>query len=178
MIENDDESTLASTCAVVLNWKDPRGTTECIRSLLEVFDAANIVVVDNESTGELRTIVDQQFPVGIVMIENAENRGFAAGVNLGIRLAMAAGYRYMLAINNDVVFERRDILPLFNSSVWSGGLGIIAPVIRNLDGSVQCAGSRLSASTMSVREILEVGTPTRPTGLPHLGLCPGQRFGI
>lgn len=162
MIDNDEESTLGSTCAVVLNWKDTRGTTSCIQSLLEIFDPSNIVVVDNESTGDLKARVKQRFPIGIVVIENKENRGFAAGVNLGIRFAKAAGYRYVLALNNDVVFERREILPLFDSARWSGDLGLIAPVIRNLDGSVQSAGSMVSAFTMSVTEISEVGTLVRP----------------
>lgn len=58
-----------------------------------------IIVIDNASTDGSAAMVKQEFP-HVVLIENMENRGFAAANNQG--MAVAKG-RYVLLLNSDTI---------------------------------------------------------------------------
>lgn len=128
--------------AVVLNWRDAVSTRSCVESLLREEGVSSIVVVDNESTGELRTLVAPR----VALVEEAENLGFSRGVNIGIREALTRGADAVLVINNDAIVEPRAVAELVNAWQARGSdAGIIAPIVRNPDGTVQSSGCKLRA---------------------------------
>lgn len=63
-----------------------------------------LYVVDNASRDNTCRYVQQHMPAHGVLLENAENVGFAAGTNQGIRRALDEGCEAILALNNDVFF--------------------------------------------------------------------------
>jgi hypothetical protein len=83
------------------------------RSVLEDFFAslekqtyANhaLYIVDSGSTDDTAAYVQVHLPKRCTFLQNAENVGFAAGTNQGIRAAFQDGCAAILALNNDVVF--------------------------------------------------------------------------
>lgn len=84
---------------VILTLNNLTYTKECIKSVKKFSPAdSEIIVVDNHSTdGTVEWLRSQP---GIEFIENAENRGYAAGCNQGIK---AAGKNDVLFLNNDTV---------------------------------------------------------------------------
>ena len=115
---------------VVLNWNGWQDTLQCLDSLvLQGYSNASIIVVDNASTdgskGSLmkwpddggkewvrrRFVIDASVPVKLsldvlchgdfVYIQSEVNGGFAAGNNLGIRLALEYQAIYVWVLNND-----------------------------------------------------------------------------
>ena len=71
---------------------------ECLRSLAaQTFLDREVIVVDNGSSDGSAEMVLAEFPQ-VVLIRNAENRGFCAAVNQGIRQARG---RYVALLNND-----------------------------------------------------------------------------
>jgi GT2 family glycosyltransferase len=95
----------ADTAIVLLNWNSGEMTAECIRSLFQMNDSAfEIIVVDNGSKDGSAEYLRKQFPQ-ITILPQDHNLGFAAGCNVGMKLAMQRGFKYVLPLNNDTVVD-------------------------------------------------------------------------
>lgn len=86
---------------VIVNWNTRHVIGECLASLsAELAElSAEVIVVDNASTDKSVAFIEQRFPEARI-IANAENRGFAAANNQGMRVATG---RYVLLLNPDTV---------------------------------------------------------------------------
>ena len=141
------------TAAVVLNWRDSKQTVECIRSLLEEPLIAHVFVVDNESDGDLRLALAHLSDHEYTLLEVAENRGFSAGVNVGLRLALAGDFDSFLMLNNDAVLKPGSLSRLRTALYSASDVAIVAPKVTNLDGSLQSLGSRLNRVTFAINPV-------------------------
>ena len=73
---------------VVINWNGWRDTVACLGSLVaQDYPSLTMLVVDNASTDDSVARIREAFP-GIELLQSDENRGFAAGSNVGIRRAL------------------------------------------------------------------------------------------
>ena len=142
-----------SVVAVVLNWNGAEDTLRCLESLSrQTLKPTRTVVVDNGSTDDsvARIRAWSEGKSNVVMIASPDNLGFAAGSNLGIRLAMKSGAEYVLLLNNDTVVEpdALDHLVGFMTSHpdYAACTGQIRymdrPVIWNCGGDLTWFGSR------------------------------------
>jgi GT2 family glycosyltransferase len=134
------------TGAVVLNWKDPARTVRCVGALVASPSVEHVFIVDNESSGALRTALDdaQLLTDGACsLVEVPENRGFAGGVNLALRDALEHGFDAVLAINNDAVITEESIAVLVTALTTNPKLGLVGPRILHADGSEESAGGHL-----------------------------------
>ncbi len=86
---------------IVVNWNTQDILRNCLKSIYEQGGevALEVIVVDNASTDGSADMVRKDFPQ-VILIENSENRGFAAANNQGIAKAMG---RYILLLNSDTV---------------------------------------------------------------------------
>jgi GT2 family glycosyltransferase len=102
----------APVTAVVLTWNGKADTLACLHSLEEVtYPALSLVVIDNNSHDGTSEAVAEAFPRARV-IRLEENRGFAGGVNAGMRDALAGGAEHVLLLNNDTTVEAGFLEPL------------------------------------------------------------------
>jgi GT2 family glycosyltransferase len=120
--------------SVVLNWNRRDDTLACVAALqaLELRSAQQeIVVVDNGSTDDsvaaLRAAHDE---VEIVQLER--NLGYAAGMNAGIRHALAEGADWTLLVNNDTL-AMPDMLQLMLDAGTGPSVGMVAPTVYYMD---------------------------------------------
>lgn len=86
---------------VIVSWNTCEILRNCIKSIyINTKDLKfEIIVVDNASSDGSVEMLKQEFPQ-VVLVENKENRGFAAANNQG--LALAKG-RYVLLLNSDTL---------------------------------------------------------------------------
>ncbi len=91
------------------------------------------VVVDNDSGDHEIELLRRELPHATVIAAD-DNRGFAAGNNLGI--ARASG-RYLLLLNPDAFARDEAIAQLVRHLDSHPGAGLAAPVLENADGTVQ-----------------------------------------
>lgn len=94
----DAESNLppATAVVVVTHSISPAELARCVRSVVDAGAAELVVVVDNGGTAELPADLD------VELIRAADNRGFGAAANLGIRLAASRGFDRIALLNDDV----------------------------------------------------------------------------
>ncbi len=142
-----EDARLSRCGAVILNWRDQTATDATVASLLRFLHPEQVVVVDNQSDGQLRLSTGER---GVALIEVAENRGFAGGVNTGLRVLLAAGCDYVLVLNTDTEISARRLAPLFADEVWRPATGAAGPLILAGDGRVQSAGASFRRTTFSV----------------------------
>jgi len=69
----------------------------------------------------------------LVIVDNNENLGFAAGCNVGIRYALASGADYVWLLNNDTVVEKNSLSSLVNFLKSNDEYQGVTPQIRLYD---------------------------------------------
>jgi GT2 family glycosyltransferase len=86
---------------IIVNWNTRDILRGCLDSIYKQTHgiAFEVVVVDNASSDSSAEMVKQEFPQ-VILIVNAENRGFAAANNQGMRIANG---RYVLLLNPDTI---------------------------------------------------------------------------
>ena len=95
--------------AIVLNWRQPDVTLECVQALQAMNgEKPDILVIDNGS-GDDSTVVLEGQAEGFGLLKLPENVGFAAGNNVGLRIALEEKYDFALLVNNDA-FADADML--------------------------------------------------------------------
>ncbi len=118
---------------VVLNWNGWENTLECIQSLKNVhFDNFQVIVVDNGSNAEDLVHLRQCAGFGfITLLEQAENRGFSGGNNIGIRYALNdPRTEYVLILNNDTVVEPGFLTAMVEAARSKGADMVSATVFK------------------------------------------------
>jgi len=86
---------------IIVNWNTKGLLRDCLSSVYEHIGDIDyeIIVIDNASTDDSASMVKNDFRQ-VILIENSENRGFAAANNQG--MAVAKG-RYVLLLNSDTI---------------------------------------------------------------------------
>ncbi len=118
---------------VVLTYNNLELTKACLDSLLTQSQYPNleIIVVDNHSSDQTPAYLTawaKGHPDRIVIL-NPDNKGFAAGNNLG--LAAASG-DYLVVLNNDTVVTAGWIKGLIRHLQDNKEIGIIGPITNNI----------------------------------------------
>lgn len=136
---------------VIINWRDAERTKRCVESLWNQHGISRIVIVDNESTGELQNSFNV-YPLPVIVLPVTENRGFAGGVNVALDyLESVNSAADVLFLNNDAEMIEDSLFRLRNALAIDATIGIATPVILNSDESMQAMGSRISKMTGFVR---------------------------
>lgn len=129
---------MAKVGVVILNYITWQETERCIRSIKETEpgDGVHIYVVDNASP-EVEPLREVCVREQVELICNPENRGYAAGNNVGIARALEDGCDYILISNNDILFHPGSIAGMREFLETHPEYGIVAPKIFEQNGSIQ-----------------------------------------
>lgn len=119
---------------VSFNCREP--LRACLRSLQADAGPARVLVVDNASSDGSAAMVRSEFPA-VTLIENIQNRGFAAACNQAIR---ATNEPFVLLLNPDAANPPlHQLLAFMEANPDAGACG---PRILNPDGSTQISCRR------------------------------------
>ncbi len=142
--------------AVVLNYKTPDETLLAVRCLLASRTPfTQVLVVDNAADDECRAALAEVLDE-VTFLSAGGNTGFSAGVNLGIRRALADGATHVMLVNSDVVLPVGALRVLLDALAVDPARGIAAPVIaaRRAPDAVTSAGMRFSDASGRMRHML------------------------
>jgi len=111
------------TSIIILTWNALEYTRECLDYLSRFTpEPHEVIVIDNGSKDG--TVDFLKTKKGIKCIFNSENRGFAAGVNQGIKIARG---EYFLLLNNDVLVMPFWLRNLINCLEDHPARGLVGP---------------------------------------------------
>ncbi|MEM7333741.1 MAG: glycosyltransferase family 2 protein [Chloroflexota bacterium] len=138
---------------VILNWNQAGETVACIDSLhQQTYANLELLVVENCSTDDSVNTIRRYHPT-IQLVQNGRNAGFAGGMNLGIKYALANQADWVFVINNDTLFDPLAIQTLLNHAEQS--VGLLAPVIYYEEGDklIWSHGGNVSQTLLEVETI-------------------------
>jgi GT2 family glycosyltransferase len=90
---------------VIPNWNGADRLRACLDSLSAQTQPHRVVVVDNGSHDQSVALIEREYPQTII-IRHKTNKGFAGGVNAGIRHALEHGAKYIALLNNDAAADK------------------------------------------------------------------------
>jgi GT2 family glycosyltransferase len=122
---------------IIVNWNGLDDTIECLRSIKDITYANYmVIVVDNGSTDNSVTTIQQQFP-SVSIIETHKNLGFAGGNNVGIQRAKKNKCDYYFLLNNDTIVDKNILHELMKGAINNKKAGIFGTkVLRYYDKGV------------------------------------------
>lgn len=149
-----DES--VDVTVAIVTWNGLRVLEPCLRSLFSTQQSVTfeVIVVDNASSDGTVEFVRSSFP-SVRIIENAENRGFAAANNQAFAIAQG---RNVLLLNNDTLVFDESIAQVSRYLDATPSAGAVGCRVEFPDGSFQTSCYRF-------------------TGLRQLALCAVLPFG-
>ena len=138
---------------VVVSYNTRELLARCLRSVQSNLGALRheVVVVDNASEDGSAEMVAADFPE-VTLVRSPENRGFAAGVNLGIR---ASTGRHVLLLNSDAIVDHDAVAALMRSLDDDRRAAAAGGMLLNPDGSFQ--GSYADFPTLASETLLATG---------------------
>jgi len=120
---------------IIVNWNTRDILRNCLLSIYEQTKEIyfEVIVVDNASTDGSVEMVKKDFPQ-VILIENTENRGFAAANNQSI--AVAKG-RYVLLLNSDTLILDKAIFKTVMSADANPKAAVVGCRVLNPDRTLQ-----------------------------------------
>ncbi|MDF0541258.1 glycosyltransferase family 2 protein [Sphingobium sp. H39-3-25] len=164
---------------ILLNFNGTQDTIECLESLFELQQSdVRIIVVDNASrdpalatiahwanarASDLAVFVTSEAIAAgagathcLSLVQNPDNLGFAAGNNVGIRLALNdPDCTYVWLVNNDTVVAPDSLTHLLDRSAEDDAIGICGSTLIYYDDRdvVQAIGGAFNKRTGRARQI-------------------------
>jgi GT2 family glycosyltransferase len=118
---------------IILTYNNLSLTKACLESIQKYTDYKNIeiIIVDNASTDDTPNFLRENYQhrAHYKIIFNKENKGFAAGNNIGLK--SAAG-EYLILLNNDTRVTPGWIQTMINYFRRNPKLGLLGPVTNNI----------------------------------------------
>jgi O-antigen biosynthesis protein len=135
-------------------------TKECIESV-KLYTKLNyeIILIDNASSDDTIAQVKHIYPE-IRVIANAENLGFPAAVNQGIKAAMGS---YVLILNNDTVVTKGWLERLIDVAESDPHIGVVGPISNSVSGAQ--FDSQAKYSSIKEMELYAQNAKTKNAGV-------------
>jgi GT2 family glycosyltransferase len=133
------DASLQPVSVVIVNYNAGPLLLECVRTALA--QAAQVIVVDNDSSDSSMDLLARQFPADkrLLLHFAGKNLGFAAGCNLGIGLATQT---YLLFLNPDCILGSGSLGRMVEVIASDSRIGMVGGLLTNPDGSEQAGGRR------------------------------------
>lgn len=137
------ETQPARVLVVIVNYRTPGLTIDCLKTLAPEVDAVagvRCVVVDNASGDDSMTRLEQALSENgwsswLTLVASDKNRGFAGGNNLGIARGEPA--EYVLLLNSDTLVHAGCLARCLEVMASNPRAGAMSCRVLNADGTIQ-----------------------------------------
>ncbi|TFH13202.1 MAG: glycosyltransferase family 2 protein [Lentisphaerales bacterium] len=118
---------------VVLNWEDWATTFAALDAARHLaYSNRRVLLVDNGSKHVPHAELDKAYPE-VALLTTKRNLGFAGGVNVGIRHALANKADFVWLLNNDTKPEPTALTELVQTAIAQDRAGVVGSAIYDID---------------------------------------------
>ena len=136
---------------IIVNYRLKEDTAACIESFLAAGAHVNqFIVVDNHSADGSVEYLQAYFGPALQIVESADNRGYAAGLNIGLRRALQGESAFFILVNNDTIVTVDFLIEMENAMSQGEQFSLFGPMILFFDrpDTVWFLGGKLIHGTM------------------------------
>ena len=163
--------TRSSTGIIIIQWRDPETTAECLKHVAALVRHPRVVaVVDNESDKEILEAQAEMFP-DVRFLGLPTNTGHANAVNVGMRHLEECGCERALLLDNDAYVTPASLEVLESALNEQPAVAAASPMILSgkRPGLIWYGGGRVSLFGNSIHEDMwqpaaRASHATRPAG--------------
>lgn len=156
---------------LVLNYNSKRYLLECLKSLSSLtYPSFQIVVLDSASTDDSFTEAKQRFPQ-CQYLPLKENKGFATGMNEGIRYALAHGADFVWLFNPDATCAPGTLTVLVEAFLADPKRKFMSPIITDAEGQIWFAGGTIDYLRMRAVHTRMMRSVSEPYRTGYLTGC-------
>ena len=120
--------------AIVVTFNGLKWIDKCLNSLLNSSIMVDVIVIDNQSTDDTVSRVNENFPQ-VQLIKTQNNFGFGKANNIGMKYALDNGADYIFLLNQDAWIDSDVIQRLIEIHQLNNDYGILSPVQLNGKGN-------------------------------------------
>lgn len=138
---------------VILHYQALNETCNCVESILNNYENAQIIIVDNASPNKSGIEIKEKFINNnrVVVLLSERNLGFACGNNIGYRYAKEKGANFIVQVNNDTVFEDKEFVKKIEQLYKKEHFAVLGPdVICTKDGGHQNPLKSMKMTSFSI----------------------------
>lgn len=136
---------------IIVHFGHLKPTFSLLKNLSNLNHLSNIILINNSSLAFGKKI-KKNFPK-ITLINTQKNLGYAAGLNIGIKLALKDNPLFILILNNDVFAQKNFIKPLLDFAKKSKA-DLISPKILDQDGNIWFNGGEIDKNRFTAGHTL------------------------
>lgn len=121
---------------IVINYNTYNLTIKCVDSILNNCSLDyEIILVDNKSTNDSYSVLYQKYKdySKIKVIESPDNRGYSAGLNIGLDNCVLEEFDYYVFLNNDLLFNKGSLENLVRTFERVDNIGVVGGQIVDLN---------------------------------------------
>lgn len=151
---------------IILTWNSAASIEHCLASIHAVAKSLNVMtcVIDNGSTDETPAILQraaERFPeIALDIVWLPENRGTTISRNIGIR-HVADRARYLCILDSDAFITTEALQNMMCVLEETPHAGIVGPVLRSEDGTMQNSGRAVPTLTLKLLKVLPIASLRR-----------------
>ncbi len=110
---------------IIISYNCKLYVEDCIKSIiLTCFESIpEIIIVDNNSSDDTVEYISNLYPE-VQIIENNENKGYAAAINIGVK---ASTGDYLILSNADIIYKQNSIFGLIDKLKYYNNNAILGP---------------------------------------------------
>ncbi len=144
------DNNLIDLSIIIVSWNVRDLLDACLASIGGTQGQLNleIIVVDSASIDGSPAMVEQLYP-SVKLIQRPDNVGFPKGNNIGMQEAQG---RYLLLLNPDTEIIGDALTDMVHFLDENEDVGLVGPLLRNPDGSVQSSRRRFPTLAIGVFE--------------------------
>ncbi len=118
---------------VIVNWNGLEHLKICLPTLTkQSYKPITLYIADNDSADGSIEWIKKEYP-SVILLENNQNLGFAAGNNVGIERALADMHDYVMLLNNDTEVPSNVVSRLVEYMERHPRVGIAQPKLLLMD---------------------------------------------
>lgn len=138
---------------VICNYNKADYLVKCVLSILNSsFQDFDLIVVDNASTDDSIKRI-KKLEKDISFIQNKKNLGGTGGFNIGLKEVLEKNYKYVMLVDNDVVFDTKAIEVLYKFMEGNSEVGLAGAKILKMDlpSHLQELGAKIDFDELGVK---------------------------
>lgn len=140
---------------VVCNYNKKNYILNCIQSILDSEGSFDVYIVDNASDDGSVEAIKDKYGNMVTIIENKENLGGSGGFNTGLKVILDMGYQYLMCVDNDVYFDKKNIVELLKFLKQHDEVGMVGSKILFMDDPkrIQTMGAMIDYQKYHVTDL-------------------------